>query len=92
MGTPALRKPPRRNEGQEEKLQLNPNRNASNKSIPNIKKQKEKKPFDKRKGDWLCPDCHNLNFAFRIICNRCHLSKVNSEKSANEKDYKNNYK
>ena len=72
------------NEGQEEKLQLNPNRNASNKSIPNIKKQKEKKPFDKRKGDWLCPDCHNLNFAFRIICNRCQKSKPSDTNDNNE--------
>ena len=72
------------NEGQEEKLQLNPNRNASNKSIPNIKKQKEKKPFDKRKGDWLCPDCHNLNFAFRIICNRCQKSKPSDTIDNNE--------
>ena len=24
-----------------------------------------------RKGDWICPYCHNLNFAFRKKCNRC---------------------
>ena len=38
-------------------------------------KKKNKKPFDKRKGDWKCPNCNNLNFAFRIVCNRCQIPK-----------------
>ncbi len=63
------------NDGQEDNLQFKINKNSSNKSIPNLKNQKDKKPFDKRKGDWLCPDCHNLNFAFRVICNRCQQPK-----------------
>ena len=37
--------------------------------------QKKKKPFEIREGDWTCFDCHNLNFSFRILCNRCGLSK-----------------
>ena len=37
-----------------------------------------KKPLDKRKGDWQCPKCNNLNFAFRVICNRCQLQKPNN--------------
>ena len=53
------------------------------KSLEEIKKEleeknsgdKKKKPLIERKGDWLCPKCRNLNFAFRLICNRCHLSK-----------------
>lgn len=72
------------NEGQEDNLQVNNNSNSSNKSIPNVKKHKAKKPFDKRKGDWLCPDCHNLNFAFRVICNRCQKSKPSETIDNNE--------
>ena len=37
--------------------------------------EKKKKPLVERKGDWQCPACHNLNFAFRISCNRCKLPK-----------------
>ena len=62
------------------------NDNSSNKSIPCSKNQGEKKPFDKRKGDWLCPECHNLNFAFRVICNRCQIPKpcdTNSNSNVN---------
>ena len=43
-----------------------------------IKKKKKKKPFDRRKGDWYCPKCNNLNFAFRINCNRCKMPKPNN--------------
>ena len=52
-------------------------KNFNNKPIINNIKN-DKKPFDKRKGDWLCPECHNLNFAFRIVCNRCQLPKPNN--------------
>ena len=52
-------------------------KNFNNKPIINNTKN-DKKPFDKRKGDWLCPECHNLNFAFRIVCNRCQLPKPNN--------------
>ena len=44
----------------------------SNKAANN---NKDKKHFDKRKGDWLCPECHNLNFSFRVVCNRCQFPK-----------------
>ncbi|MCQ2820960.1 MAG: zinc finger Ran-binding domain-containing protein [archaeon] len=30
---------------------------------------------NERSGDWLCPKCENLNFAFRKYCNRCGLPK-----------------
>ena len=42
--------------------------------------QKKKKPFEIREGDWTCFDCHNLNFSFRIKCNRCGLLKEVSDK------------
>ena len=28
-----------------------------------------------KNGDWFCPLCNNLNFAFRIKCNRCNVLK-----------------
>ena len=44
-----------------------------------IPQNNEKKSLDKRKGDWLCPNCNNLNFAFRVVCNRCKLPKSNTD-------------
>jgi len=55
--------------------QNNDNSNLNDNS--NSKKAGEKKPFDRRKGDWVCSECHNLNFAFRVECNRCKLPKPN---------------
>ena len=45
------------------------------KTIVFNRKYKEKKINERRKGDWDCSRCNNLNFAFRIICNRCGASK-----------------
>ena len=73
--------------------ELNNNKNCLNKNNTNIQikqnimnnnneknKHKKSKPFVGRNGDWICRICRNLNFAFRIICNRCHISKIESEK------------
>ncbi|MCQ2816053.1 MAG: zinc finger Ran-binding domain-containing protein [archaeon] len=36
------------------------------------KKNKNKKnKFVRREGDWKCPKCSNINFEFRLVCNRC---------------------
>ena len=35
---------------------------------PNNKNKKSKK-------DWICPFCNNLNYSFRVKCNRCGLNK-----------------
>ena len=43
------------------------------------------KPFIEREGDWVCYQCKNLNFSFRLTCNRCNISK-----DENEKIYKKN--
>ena len=58
------------NESQEKKLMEKTKGKKSTKSNKNIKK-----PLEKRKGDWKCPKCDNLNFAFRIVCNICHIPK-----------------
>ena len=41
----------------------------------NFKEEKAKMPFQIRVGDWICLRCNNLNFSFRIKCNRCGLLK-----------------
>ena len=39
------------------------------------KDKQTKKKLIERSGDWHCPNCKNLNFAFRQKCNRCQLAK-----------------
>ena len=48
--------------------------NSNNKNGGNSKTGK--KLLDVRKGDWKCPKCNNLNFSFRVACNRCKLPKL----------------
>lgn len=50
------------------------NRNPRN-PLTGFMDEKKKKPLIERKGDWSCPKCRNLNFAFRASCNRCQLTK-----------------
>ena len=45
--------------------------------------KKKNKPFIEREGDWVCKNCKNLNFAFRLECNRCKLPKDSDTKSNN---------
>ena len=47
---------------------------------------KKKKVLIERTGDWLCPKCKNLNFAFRLKCNRCQLSKGQTPQISNEQN------
>lgn len=42
--------------------------------------RKNKKPFMERVGDWVCIKCKNLNFSFRVMCNRCQMTKYESER------------
>lgn len=44
------------------------------------KKKKKKQEFVEREGDWPCYKCKNINFSFRNKCNKCMLSKEESEK------------
>ena len=60
--------------------------NPASKSFDEVKNNptiKKKKPFQEREGDWNCFKCKNLNFSFRVTCNRCQLSKKESENSTN---------
>ena len=65
--------------------QMNENNNSNKNQKIYFNKGKKGRPFTERSGDWVCANCRNLNFAFRIICNRCHLPKVESEKFVNGK-------
>ena len=38
-------------------------------------KRKKRYSFEIREGDWGCKKCNNLNFSFRIKCNRCGVEK-----------------
>ena len=49
---------------------------------------KTKKPFEIREGDWTCSNCNNLNFSFRVKCNRCDIAKEQSELNKNNKENK----
>ena len=49
------------------------NKNSTN--IYNKFQSRKMRPFAERSGDWICKKCRNLNFAFRIECNRCKLPK-----------------
>ena len=45
---------------------------------------KSKKNFKGREGDWICFYCNNLNYSFRKVCNRCHVSKEISQMKSNK--------
>ena len=65
--------------------------NNANKRVYNFKGERKKfRHFAGRNGDWICPNCQNLNFAFRIICNRCHIPKNENEKNKNVDSTNNN--
>ena len=69
----------------------NKKRNIEKETINNQKKNNllKQKQFSERLGDWICFKCQNLNFAFRIFCNRCQLSKEESYKYFNGFNEKN---
>ena len=63
-----------------------------NKNYYNKFQAKKSRIFAGRNGDWTCTNCRNLNFAFRVVCNRCKLAKpqTTEKKEAND-DKKNNF-
>ena len=68
----------------EEFNNMNLNKESNANSLTNkansADSMKKKKPFVERVGDWVCIKCKNLNFSFRVVCNRCQLTKAESEK------------
>ena len=58
--------------------------NFSSKNYYNKHAQKKMKPFAARDGDWFCSQCKNLNFAFRIYCNRCKCPKEEEKEETKE--------
>lgn len=62
-----------------EKLEKEAISKSKIKSNPKSETKKIKKPFIEREGDWVCHQCKNLNFSFRVFCNRCQLSKDENE-------------
>ena len=56
--------------------------NTNRKKKKKLKKKKKKKEkeiqrrYEIRKGDWFCQYCFNLNYAFRVECNKCNNSKI----------------
>ena len=57
------------------------NTGNKNKNYGNNEKKKKKnnKEFVEREGDWSCYRCKNINFAFRDKCNKCKMTKDESE-------------
>ena len=43
--------------------------------------ESSKKVHSERMGDWVCSQCHNLNFSFRKVWNRCKITREMSELS-----------
>lgn len=48
--------------------------------------KRKSKPFTEREGDWVCHYCKNLNFSFRVECNRCKKPKRTDAKTDNNED------
>ena len=57
----------------------NQNKNISNAFDYELKLKNKKKKFIERKGDWRCSKCKNINFSFRDKCNKCQMTKEESE-------------
>ena len=59
-------------------ININYKNNKFEKNLENIN-NKNLNFLSGRIGDWICFSCKNLNFAFRDICNRCKISRKESD-------------
>ena len=55
------------------------------------REEKTKLPLELRVGDWICMYCNNLNFSFRMKCNRCGLLRKSSSHILRHNYYNNKY-
>lgn len=62
------------------KIAKAPKRISYNGESNNIEDLKNLRKYE-RKGDWTCENCWNLNFAFRVQCNRCQKAKNDIQNS-----------
>ena len=53
--------------------------------------EKTKLPLEIRVGDWICLFCNNLNFSFRIKCNRCGRLRKSGSHLLKKRHYANKY-
>ena len=53
--------------------------------------EKTKLPLEIRVGDWICFYCNNLNFSFRIKCNRCGLLRKSTMHLLKKQYYSNKF-
>lgn len=60
--------------------------NKTPKGFYNKFPRKKTKTFAERTGDWICKSCQNLNFAFRLECNRCKMPKKDAIEIVDPKD------
>lgn len=52
---------------------------AEDKKSSKKDKNKKNNKQNAREGDWICPECQNLNFSFRIECNKCACQRPSEE-------------
>lgn len=64
----------------EDKVSIEDKRNISKKD-----KNKKSKQQNARDGDWICFECQNLNFSFRIECNKCSFQRPITDKDRSER-------
>ena len=57
-------------------LKFQENKKRQNNKNNDNQNNKEEKILQIREGDWLCSFCYNLNFSFRVFCNRCKAPKM----------------
>ena len=63
------------------------NQNNNNNTKNNKQKYKpNQKKNNIRNDDWICKNCQNINFSFRLVCNRCKKDKKDVEDLDSKKE------